>query len=774
MRLLLLLEFTSVLAFGQLIPQTPVTATRILNITSATIIDCGTIPAYDNRSQFQRQDDSFSYSATGSGSWSVTLQYSDSSCSGPWTSFGSTGVVTQASGSPIGFGYGYHPFVSFAITGSPIVSFSAWKQFYIPSGASSVSFPITIPQGGTSASNAIDAKTNLGIPYLNPGDFNFTPQTQSGSLISGGVGQVINFSPCPKGVNGTDLNHKYVLTNPTEYATGLGGTCTSGANSGTIIISAPSSNHTGGAYTAGPTTGGIAEASYYAGNYGIILLPPGTITIFTPIFLQYHVSIVGAGRDVSFIQNSGTNTSAIQFISAIVNSNDPLITGGSMLTGFTVYAGGIKNTSATTNTADGIYLQDANWNYVVRDVEVRNHNRGIHAVNGWEWNFENISMHYINQDGIRLETDGSVGTGAGGGAHFRNVRLDQVGLTGGQSSSSCGVNIATWSGIYMYDVQVTLFHSGLCLVPRAPHGAESSTQDYYGWVTDSAFDTCLDNGLLIDGTLGPVEDIEFNNDTFAFTGCTPGTDCVNNPFPNPGKGIWIKGTNGGEKDIRFVGGTARENGGPGAQVDNGQFISFGNFTWMANGQAASNTYDGLYVANQVTDLSVQNSPAIGTGVSSILLTRLPRYGINVQAGGIQTNFRITGNRFGPQNVSGNFVGPTIGSHVIQSNFPLNDQSINQTTFSTFFANIPAGVSANVASAATVTPTGALFHMTGAAAITTMNLPTNFISGWVCAIADGAWSISGAGNVVPAVTATANRTYCFYWDPGPGKWYMTGQ
>ncbi len=126
--------------------QSPLLVTRIPGITSSWAGECAA-GVIDNRSQVSRQNDYHSFSATGSGSWTVTMQFSDVSCSGPWSSFGSQASITQASNPPIGYGNGYHSFIKFSITGAATASYSASKNYFLSASLGGSSFPCSVPQG---------------------------------------------------------------------------------------------------------------------------------------------------------------------------------------------------------------------------------------------------------------------------------------------------------------------------------------------------------------------------------------------------------------------------------------------------------------------------------------------------------------------------------------------------------------------------------------------------------------------------------------------------
>lgn len=115
-------------AYGK---RQPLYVTTITGITSAWPGECAA-GVLDNRSTASRQLDYIGIFATGSPSWTVALNYSDSSCSGPWTSFGSAASISDASAVPVAYGFGYHPFVQVLITGSATVNLSGTRGFYPP------------------------------------------------------------------------------------------------------------------------------------------------------------------------------------------------------------------------------------------------------------------------------------------------------------------------------------------------------------------------------------------------------------------------------------------------------------------------------------------------------------------------------------------------------------------------------------------------------------------------------------------------------------------
>jgi hypothetical protein len=71
--------------------------------------------------------------STGSATWSVQLQYSNTASTGPWSNF--TNVASTVSNSTptcVGLAYGNHSWIRLLVTGTATTTYSAVKQFYIP------------------------------------------------------------------------------------------------------------------------------------------------------------------------------------------------------------------------------------------------------------------------------------------------------------------------------------------------------------------------------------------------------------------------------------------------------------------------------------------------------------------------------------------------------------------------------------------------------------------------------------------------------------------
>jgi hypothetical protein len=83
--------------------------------------------------------------------------------------------------------------------------------------------------------------------------------------------------------------------------------------------------------------------------------------------------------------------------------------------------------------------------------------------------------------------------------------------------------------------------------------------------------------------------------------------------------------------------------------------------------------------------------------------------------------------------------------------------------------MPPGPTAAVASVAgQVTPSGPLFHITGALAITGFLLPVGFTGGSFTVIPDGTFTWTTANNIAIAGTAVVNKALTFWYDTNSSK------
>ena len=122
--------------------------TKIAGINSAWAGECGP-NTVSNTSQFTRQNTYHSFAAQGTGSWSVTLQYSNTSCTGPWTSYGGTAFINQGSTVPIAYAldppFAPAKYVQIIIVGNAVGTYTAENSLYIDPGGGAAGLPSGTP-----------------------------------------------------------------------------------------------------------------------------------------------------------------------------------------------------------------------------------------------------------------------------------------------------------------------------------------------------------------------------------------------------------------------------------------------------------------------------------------------------------------------------------------------------------------------------------------------------------------------------------------------------
>jgi len=229
---------------GRLSAQTqaqPLLVTNIFGINSSWPGECSA-GVIDNRSQVSRQNDYHAVSvATGSGNWTVAINFSDTACTGPWSSFGSTSSINQAAAVPIAFGIGNHQFIQIVITGNPVVTYSGSKNYFLSTVVGSISFPITFAQGGTGLGSAAanttlistgSAWTATAVPNCQDSGGNHLNFNTSTSLFSCGTSSSGGSTAFSAITSATNTNH---------LTMGTGGTFDS---SGSAVLNWGTAGHT--------------------------------------------------------------------------------------------------------------------------------------------------------------------------------------------------------------------------------------------------------------------------------------------------------------------------------------------------------------------------------------------------------------------------------------------------------------------------------------------------------------------------------------------------
>ncbi len=148
------------------IAQQVVQAVEIDGITSTNTV-------IDNRSVIRRST-VHTFCATGTGTWTAQLQYSDTSANSGFINFPNAfSLVSNASTSCAGNGLGYHPWIRFLISGTALVSYRGTTGIYVPADlpSSSSTGPATFISPGYFDNSQFlcnaNAEVGMGI-FTNP------------------------------------------------------------------------------------------------------------------------------------------------------------------------------------------------------------------------------------------------------------------------------------------------------------------------------------------------------------------------------------------------------------------------------------------------------------------------------------------------------------------------------------------------------------------------------------------------------------------------------
>lgn len=169
--------------------------------------------------------------------------------------------------------------------------------------------------------------SNVAIGGIYPaGKYNFAPLSPGGSITAGS--SMLTLTPCPVGLSGSDAGHYVYISGGSggaESALITGGTCTSGASSGTVTFTA-ANNHSG-AWTVSSATGGGKEAQESAASTGgVIIYAAGVTPIHAPLIVDSsYITVQCAGQQSSTLMADLAVTPVIQFGTSSVVAFTPQI-----------------------------------------------------------------------------------------------------------------------------------------------------------------------------------------------------------------------------------------------------------------------------------------------------------------------------------------------------------------------------------------------------------------------------------------------------------------
>lgn len=424
------------LSFFPLLAQDCLQTYRFSNVTGTNDLSApGTSGNFDNRT---RSCNSwvFSYTSTGFSALSIQLESATDNSGSPNT-FGVYSGTTVSGTNPQTLA----TFGTFIGTG-----FVPWLRVNLSTVTGSGSVIVTL-YGFRSIPTS---STNSGI-VISTANYNFIARTFT-STLTAGTPATVTLTPCPAGVNGTDIYHAIAIgtTGTAEYPVITGGTCTSNATTGTITFT-PAYNHSSG-WTLGPASYGVQEA-FYANAGGIFY----THDIGTEIPFYNTVYVPLNGDTVWF--GDGTTTLRAYFINApLIQVNSGTTAGNA--TKFEFHHFRVKGDSIGDGvaTGDGIYLVNTIGAYI-HDTRIYNFDGiGLHASGtaaGAGGSYGLLSLHnQIYDNGLQgIKTDGDLSSAD----VFINTSVSTNCRVGGTSSCTNHENSAT--AAYNYSIIASDYES---------------------------------------------------------------------------------------------------------------------------------------------------------------------------------------------------------------------------------------------------------------------------------------------------------------------------
>lgn len=484
----LILILFSYAALAQIQPKQSLLVVSVPAMTTTYSAECGGVTdCLDNRSITLRFSNYHSVSATGTGTWQVQIQYANGSPSG-FTSCGSAATINQASNPAIAYCNGYYDYILISISGANastvLANYTGQNQLYLSNAVGSVSFPISLTQGGTGATTPAVASVNLGIAELNPANYNFASQTcnssnicspggSPGASLNSGVSATVTLTPCPFGVAGThiiasSLPHLLWISSGTggaaEAVAITGGTCAGdGATAGTISFT-PANNHSG-SWTIQSNTTGVQECVYVAGATGSCRMPAtsptnlwgnvsGAAALTVPS--GYGVSLRGQGPSSTFVRLKGTTGNWINYIGngyldlgdfQMVDDTNTTHTSGSFIA-IGAMAGGLMNNVFANHCYDCVDAVGVNGNTHFQSLNLYGIHVGFYVTGSSSTEEFSISDSTIHGDanGLRVENTTVAGM------YLSNNLFDQVNTYGSALSTGASMSLRAGTNLPMNEV----------------------------------------------------------------------------------------------------------------------------------------------------------------------------------------------------------------------------------------------------------------------------------------------------------------------------------
>ena len=528
--------------------------------------------------------------------------------------------------------------------------------------------------GGSLVWDGLKWNSQVATQYVST-TFNFSTTKNSGVTgdLSVAGNNILSFSACPMGVNGSSTSHYVYVSGGTgtaEAALIAGGSCLPGL-SGTLIIST-ANTHTG-TWTIASATAGIQEALNQSANSGMnIIIPPGIHTVNAPI----KVTLTGA-RILGSTRNNVTSmllrTSGVLFdVSAgTVEIAHLSIRGGAQSDGTPAPSG---NIGIQSNDGQG-HFHDLNIDRVYDGIKTT---AGSHTkiTNIWGRNVSHALIHH-----------------AGGVSPF----IDTVtyGTDSPYEVPEAGILINA-SGAYIYNTDILTTRHGILIEPS---GADLE----WTFIYDARIDQAFHSGVTIrNNSAYELRGVFIHDLWSASTGLGFAAALLSNGLPlstDDGVGFTTEGS-GAIRQVVVDGGQIHNSRYQNAKIQKGTDVKLFNVRFLEANIGDGADIDNIYVSSDGKVEIVECEIRDGGGTVDM------RSGI--LAAPVAVNLTITNNTF-----DGTF---SIGS-------PVHDLSTNGGVRVYGTNRGMDEVSQAIASSGTLAiPARQYFEITGTTTVSTM-IPT---------------------------------------------------
>lgn len=550
------------------------------------------------------------------------------------------------------------------------------------------------------------------LPFLVSTQYNFPAQTP-GISLTGGIGGTVNLTPPPPGVNATDTNHYLYIsagTGTPEATKITGGTCSPSSVGSCSVTLTPVNSHTG-AWTIQSATSGIQEAIIFANGVTGVVMPGGSFNTFAPIYWN------AAAKPLRLIGSAGI---------------DDTLTGNGTL----IHAQGTGDVfQITSNDGSEIYL-------------------GHFGILGQQTGGNGITCTGCN--GVQIDhvkINGCGGHGMTCTSCLFPMILDSSFVASGLSGLSLNNsnNVKIVGSTFSVNVRGASNFAGISAsngqgLSITASDFENNGMSPFGGVTITGAYGILLNNFLGVSLLGNYLENNLTANTYLSAGVSGFS--VNANFFDDSSLVVDTANNGTVSNNVF-----RNFNNPTLNVSS-VVDSSGNclITTSANHNL---TVAAMVIVSGIGGATVCNGPSVVLVVPSLtsfITARGP--GTGFTSGGTvirASGWRATNGAGSTGNITA-FGNDLTTSGVTSFNIPLLD-----------------GVGPSIASAATIVPASKTQHVTGTAAIATIAVTTG-ANPQFCALPDGAFTTTNAGNIAIASTAVVGKQLCFTYDSGVSKWY----